>query len=97
MFPQLVPGAGVLQAGGLAPMLQDNLVSFRSEIMPPSAALAPYAKAKLFEGRDYRAGSALSNHKVALEFRASVDHTLGWAPEHDIRFDRLYKYSVLFA
>ena len=90
MFPQLVPATAVLRAGGLAPLLQDNLVSFRSEVMPPSAALAPYAKYKLFEGRDYRPGDALSNHKVALEFRATVDQTLGWAPEHDIRFDRLY-------
>lgn len=90
VFPQLVPAPAVLHAGGLSPLLQDNLVSLRSNFTPPSAALAPYAKFKLFENRDYHAGSALSNHKVALEFRASVDHTLGWAPEHDVRFDRLY-------
>jgi hypothetical protein len=43
----------------------------------------------MFERRDYRVGDLLLNHKVYLEFHSTVKETLGWVPEHDVRFDRL--------
>jgi hypothetical protein len=97
MFPQLVPSPTALRVSGLAPILQDNLISFRSWLTPPSAALSPHAKVYLFDGRIYRRGEALSNHKVALEFRATADFTDGWVPEHDVRFDRLFGTTPFFA
>jgi hypothetical protein len=90
MFPQLVPSPASLHEGGLSPLLQENLISFRSWLTPPSAALSPYFKTLLFDGRRYHRGEALSNHKVTLEFRASAELTQGWTPEHDVRFDRLF-------
>jgi hypothetical protein len=50
----------------------------------------------LFDGRRYQKGEALSSHKVALEFRASVELTQGWAPEHDVRFDRIFGQTPLY-
>jgi hypothetical protein len=92
MFPQLVPAPAVIGQGGLSPLLQENLISFRSWLTPPSAALSPYFKTLLFDGRRYHRGEPLSNHKVTLEFRATAELTQGWTPEHDIPFDRfLYK------
>jgi hypothetical protein len=96
MFPQLLPAPTVLQEGRLSPLLQENFVSFRSWLTPPSAALSPYIKTLLFDGRPYKRGEALSEHKVALEFRASVEFTQGWTPEHDIRFDRVFGRSIPF-
>lgn len=90
IFPQLVPSTKIIQEGSLSPILQDNLISFRAWLTPPSAALSPYAKTLLFEHRRYHRSDALSNHKVALELRATIDQTLGWTPEHDVRFDRLF-------
>lgn len=90
MYPAYVPSESLLKSANLSPLLQEDLVSYRSFAMPPSAALAPYAKFRLFEQRDYRRGEALSGHKVTLEVRATVRQTLGWAPEHDVRFDRFH-------
>src|SRR5258708_15734774 len=44
MFPSLVPSPFNVREGGLSPLLQENLVSFRSWLTPPSAALSPYFK-----------------------------------------------------
>jgi hypothetical protein len=96
MFPQLLPAPAVLEQGRLSPLLQENLVSFRSWLTPPSAALSPYVKTPLFDGRHYQKGEALSAHKVTLEFRASVEFTQGWTPEHDVRFDRVFGRSIPF-
>src|SRR6202008_510662 len=65
---------------------------------PPSALFSPELKFWLLEGRNYRVGDLLSNHKVFLEFHSTVKETLGWAPEHDVRFDRFRRldfYPVL--
>jgi len=97
MYPQLLPEDEVIRVAGLAPLLQENLISFRSWLTPPSAALAPYAKYRLFEGRRYHKGDPLSNHKVTLEFRATIEQTLGWAPEHDIPFDRFYGTTPFYS
>jgi hypothetical protein len=88
MYPPLIPSPPVLHQGGLSSLLQDNLISFRSWVTPPSAALSPYVKTFLFDGRQFDRHEPLSNHKVTLEFRSTAELTLGWAPEHDVRFDR---------
>jgi hypothetical protein len=90
MYPHLIPSDTLLKVGDLSPLLQENLISFRSRMTPPSATLSPYFKTMLFEGGHYHRGEPMSNHKVTLEFRASIEQTLGWAPEHDIRFDRFF-------
>jgi hypothetical protein len=92
-----VPSPAALHEGGLSPLLQDNLISFRSWLTPPSAALSPYFKTVLFDGRRYHRGEPLSNHKVTLEFRATAELTQGWTPEHDVRFDRLFGRTPFFA
>jgi hypothetical protein len=88
IYPQLGPIPSVVGQGGLSPILQDTLVGLQSHITPPSALFSPHAKFRLFEARDYHVGDTLSNHKVYLEFHSTVKDTLGWVPEHDIRFDR---------
>jgi hypothetical protein len=93
LYPQLVPAPAVVAQAGLSPILQDTLVGLRSYITPPSAYFSPQMKFRLFEGRRYRAGDQLSNHKVYLEFHSTVKETLGWVPEHDIRFDRFRRLS----
>jgi hypothetical protein len=96
MFPQLVPSQRVIHEGGLSPLLQDNLISFRSWLTPPSAALSPYFKTALFDGRRYHRGEPLSNHKVTLEFHSTAELTQGWTPEHDIRFDRFFGVTPFY-
>src|SRR6266705_1702559 len=69
-------------------ILREVLTGLRSYIMPPSAGLAGPVKAGLFENRKY--GSyPLSTHKVYLEMKDTVQQSLGWVPEHDLRFDRV--------
>lgn len=67
--------------------LHEDLVGITSYLTPPSAALSPYAKLELFEGRRYE--GPWSSHKVYVEMRDTFRQTLGWVPEHDVRFDRL--------
>jgi hypothetical protein len=97
MYPQLVPSERLFARADLAPIVYENLVGLKSKIMPPSAGLSAAAKALVFEGRRARASDPLSNHKVALEFSATVEQTLGWVPEHDVRFDRVDGRSPFYS
>ena len=57
--------------------------------MPPSAFLSPYAKFWMFEGRRFRASDPLTGHLPSLQLGSTVDETLGWLPEFDVRYDRV--------
>lgn len=89
MYPQLVPSEALFAVADLAPILYENIVGIKSMIMPPSAGLSAVAKARFFEWRRAGPKEPLSNHKVGIEFSESVKQTLGWEPEHDVRFDRV--------
>jgi hypothetical protein len=89
VFPQLLPQEIVFAAADLAPITYDDLVSLKSRVTPPSAFLSPYAKLWLFEGRRFHAGEPLSNHLPSLQLQSTVDNTLGWLPEFDMRYDRV--------
>jgi hypothetical protein len=89
VFPQLLPQETVFAAADLAPITYDDLVSLKSSVTPPSAFLSPYAKRWLFEGRAFSAGEPLSNHLPSLQLQTTVDDTLGWLPEFDVRYDRV--------
>src|SRR5262249_20714805 len=68
--------------------LRGALSGLMSYISPPSAGLSAQAKAKLFEGRTFGT-YAPSNHKLYFELKDNLERDLGWAPEHDVRFDRV--------
>lgn len=88
IFPHYVPSDILIGVADLAPILRESLVSTRAYLTPPSAFLSPYAKGLIFEGVRYHAGEPLVNHVPALQLRATVNDTLGWLPEFDIRTDR---------
>lgn len=89
MYPSLVPSEKLFAAADLAPILYDDLVGLKSKLMPPSASFSKAAKTGFFEWRRAAQDEPLSNHKVAIEFSETVTQSLGWVPEHDIRFDRV--------
>lgn len=96
MYPNLIPSPLAFQKGDLAPIAYDNLVGIKSKITPPSAFLSPYAKSWFFYLSPYHRDQLLSNHKVALELHYTIDKTLGWVPEHDIRIDRIATKTGFF-
>jgi len=89
IYPQLLPQESVIRAADLGPITYDDLVSFRSYVTPPSAFLAPYVKRPLFEGQRFHAGEPLSNQMPSLQLMSTVDDTVGWLPEFDVRYDRI--------
>jgi hypothetical protein len=89
VFPQLLPQEIVFAAADLGPITYDDLASLKSRVTPPSAFLAPYAKRWLFEGRPFHTGEPLSNHLPSLQLQSTVDESLGWLPEFDVRYDRV--------
>jgi hypothetical protein len=88
IYPTLLPSDDVITRADLGPILYDNLLSIKSYLTLPSAALSASAKFGFFEHRRYHRGDYLSNHKVYLEFANTVQETFGWVPEHDVRFHR---------
>lgn len=96
MYPNLLPSRQVFRKGDLAPILYDNLVGLRSWLTPPSASLSPYAKNLFFYRSKYDPESMLSTHKVYLELHHTIMQSLGWVPEHDVRFDRVHQTTPLF-
>ena len=89
IYPQLLPQEPVIQVADLGPITYDDLASVRSYLTPPSAFLAPYAKNRLFEGGHFSKAQPLSNQMPALQLMSTVDNTLGWLPEFDVRYDRI--------
>jgi hypothetical protein len=89
IYPQLLPVEELIKKADLGPITYDDLASVRSYVTPPSAFLAPYAKALLFQWRRFRDGEPLSNHMPSLQLASTVNDTLGWLPEFDIRYDRV--------
>jgi hypothetical protein len=89
VFPQLLPQDEVIRVADLGPITENDLVSVRSYVTPPSAFLSPYAKALLFSGRRFRFGAAPSSHMPTLQLWSTVDDALGWLPEFDVRYDRV--------
>jgi len=96
MYPNLMPSPHACRVADLAPILYDNLAGLRSWLTPPSASLSPYAKSLFFYRSNYDPESLLSTHKVYLEFHHSILQSLGWAPEHDVRFDRVHQTTPFF-
>ena len=96
MYPNLLPSRQVFRKGDLAPILYDNLVGLRSWLTPPSASLSPYAKNLFFYRSKYDPESMLSTHKVYLELHHTIMQSLGWVPEHDVRFDRVLQTTPFF-
>lgn len=97
MYPNLVPSPQALRMADLGPILYDDLVGIKSWITPPSAALSPYAKSLFFYGEKYDPKALPSSHKVFLEVHHTIADTLGWAPEHDVRFNRISKKTSMFS
>ncbi len=86
MFPFWVPEDQAITITANGRTLYDILVSMKAYVTPPSATLSPYVKYLLFENRDYQGPSFA--HKAFFELRDTVNQTLGWLPEHDVRHDR---------
>lgn len=89
LYPQLLPEPEVIRVADLGPITYDSLASIRSYLMPPSAFLSPYAKARVFEGRHFDPNAPLNNHMPSLQLMSTVDDALGWLPEFDVRYDRV--------
>lgn len=89
VFPGLLPQEGVIQLADLGPITEDDLVSTRSYLTPPSAFLSPYVKTWLFAGQRYDAHGPPPNHVPSLQLWSTVDEALGWLPEFDVRYDRI--------
>ena len=89
VFPQLLPQEIVFAAADLGPITYDDLVSVKSYVTPPSGFLSPYGKFWLFEGRHFHVDEPISHHLPSLQLQSTVDDTLGWLPEFDVRYDRL--------
>jgi hypothetical protein len=89
IYPQLLPQEPVIRVADLGPITYDDLASARAYLTPPSAFLAPYAKNRLFEGGHFSKTQPLSNQMPALQLMSTVDNTLGWLPEFDVRYDRI--------
>jgi hypothetical protein len=89
IYPQLLPEEEVIRVADLGPIVRENLASVRAYVTPPSAALSAYAKSLVFEHRRFRYAAPLSNHMPSLQLSSTVDDTLGWLPEFDVRFDRI--------
>jgi hypothetical protein len=96
MHPPLLPSPRLFANADLAPILYDNLIGFRSCVTPPSASLSPYAKNLFFYRSKYNPEALLSTHKVYLERHHSIQQSLGWVPEHDIRFDRVAQLTPFY-
>ena len=88
IFPHLLPEEQVLKVADLGPITEDDLVSWKSYVTPPSAFLSPYAKFGQFTGQRFHAGEPLSNAVPTLQLWSTAGDTLGWLPEFDVRFDR---------
>ena len=97
LFPQLLPQEAVIELADLGPITYDSLVSLKSYLMPPSAFLSPYVKFRMFEGRHFRANDPLTGHLPSLQLDSTVDETLGWLPEFDVRYDRVDGRSPFFS
>jgi hypothetical protein len=89
VFPALQAQEIVFHAADLGPITESDLVGPQSYLTPPSAFLSPYAKFRLFEGRRFHVGEPLTSHMPSLQLLSTVDDTLGWLPEFDVRFDRV--------
>jgi hypothetical protein len=89
VFPALQAQEIVLHAADLGPITESDLVGPQSYLTPPSAFLSPYAKFRLFEGRRFHVDEPLTSHMPSLQLLSTVDDTLGWLPEFDVRFDRV--------
>jgi hypothetical protein len=96
IYPQLQPQEAVIQAADLGPITYDNLASVRAYLTPPGAFLAPYVKSRLFEGSHFSKNQPLSNHMPSLQLMSTVDDTMGWLPEFDVRYDRIDGRSDFF-
>jgi hypothetical protein len=86
MFPHWFPEDKALTFTANGRTLRDVLVSTKSYVTPPSAALSPYVKSWTFENRVYQGPSF--DHKAFFELTDTIHQALGWLPEHDIRPDR---------
>jgi hypothetical protein len=89
MHPNLVPVPTVLNKGDLGPIVATQINSVYGEFAaPPSAMFSYFAKMKAFTGNSVKRGDPLSSHLVYLQLRKVAPLTLGWMPEHDVRFPR---------
>jgi hypothetical protein len=96
VYPQLLPQGIVFAAADLGPITYDDLVSVKSYVTPPSAFLSPYGKYWLFEGRHFHVDEPVSYHLPSLQLQSTVDDSLGWLPEFDVRYDRIDGRSTFY-
>jgi len=89
VFPQLLPQEEVIRVADLGPITENDLVSVRSYLTPPSAFLSPYAKDWFFNRLRFHFGAPPSSHMPTLQLWSTVDDALGWLPEFDVRYDRV--------
>jgi hypothetical protein len=89
MFPTLLPEEHVMQVADLAPITYEDLVSAKAYLTPPSAAISPYAKFLMFEGRYFHKSDPLGNTVPLQQLTNTVDAAQGWLPEFDVRYDRI--------
>jgi hypothetical protein len=87
MFPYWVSEDKALEITANGRTLRDVLVSTKSYVTPPSAALSPHVKYWAFENRAFQGPSF--DHKAFFELKDTLHEALGWLPEHDIRHDRI--------
>jgi hypothetical protein len=91
MFPYWMPEDRALEFTANGRTLRDVLVSAKSYVTPPSAALSPHVKYWAFENRAFESPSF--DHKAFFELKDTLHQDLGWLPEHDIRPDRIAQTS----
>jgi hypothetical protein len=92
MFPYWVSEDVALEITANGRTLRDVLVSTKSYVTPPSAALSPHVKYWMFENRAFDGPSF--DHKAFFELKDTLQAALGWLPEHDIRHDRIAQTSA---
>jgi hypothetical protein len=89
VYPQLLPQEEFIGRADLGPITYNDLDGARSDLTPPSAFLAPYAKFALFEGRRFHADEPLNRRVPSMQLMSTIDEAFGWLPEYDVRFDRV--------
>jgi hypothetical protein len=89
LFPTLLPQEPVFQVADLAPITYEDLVSPKAYLTPPSAAISPYGKFEVFEGRHFHKNDPLGNTVPLQQLTNTVEAAQGWLPEFDVRYDRI--------
>jgi len=74
---------------GSGPITENDLVSVRSYLTPPSAFLSPYAKDWFFNRLRFHFGAPPSSHMPTLQLLEHRRRSALRVPEFELRYDRV--------